>query len=248
MRPSWKLIWEGKREMLRLENVSTQYGGVPVLRKVSMNIEKGELVCLLGSNGAGKTTTLKAILRLISLMEGSVLFEGKSIHQWKTHQIIDAGISVVPEGRRLFPKMTVIENLRLGAFSEEDKSEIQDRLENVFLLFPRLKERLDQLAGTLSGGEQGMAAIGRGMMGKPKILLLDEPSLGLAPVLVEEFFKAIRKINEKGTTILLIEQNAKKALQIASKGYVLQKGEIVVKGSQKELYENDVIKEAYLKR
>jgi len=143
--------------------------------------------------------------------------------------------------------MTVLENLRLGAFSEADEREIQDRLENVFLLFPRLKERLNQLAGTLSGGEQGMAAIGRGMMGKPKILLLDEPSLGLAPVLVEEFFKAIRKINEKGTTILLIEQNAKKALQIASKGYVLQKGEIVVKGSQKDLYENDVIKKAYLR-
>jgi len=143
--------------------------------------------------------------------------------------------------------MTVLENLRLGAFSEADEREIQDRLENVFLLFPRLKERLNQLAGTLSGGEQGMAAIGRGMMGKPKILLLDEPSLGLASVLVEEFFKAIRKINEKGTTILLIEQNAKKALQIASKGYVLQKGEIVVKGSQKDLYENDVIKKAYLR-
>lgn len=233
--------------MLRLENVSTHYSGVLMLRRVSMNVEKGELVCLLGSNGAGKTTTLKAILRLIPLMGGSVLFEEKSIHQLKTHQIIDAGISVVPEGRRLFPKMTVLENLRLGAFSEEDEREIEDRLGNVFLLFPRLKERLDQLAGTLSGGEQGMVAIGRGMMGRPKLLLLDEPSLGLAPVLVEEFFKAIREINEKGTTILLIEQNAKKALQIASKGYVLQKGEIAVKGSRNELYENDVIKKAYLR-
>jgi len=233
--------------MLRLENVSTQYSGVPMLRKVGMEIDKGELVCLLGSNGAGKTTTLKAILRLIPVMEGSILFEGKSIHQWKTYKIIDAGISVVPEGRRLFPKMTVLENLRLGAFSEEDEREIKNRLENVFLLFPHLKERLHQIAGTLSGGEQGMVAIGRGMMGRPKILLLDEPSLGLAPVLVEEFFKAIRKINEKGTTILLIEQNAKKALSIATKGYVLQKGEIVVKGSQKELYENDVIKKAYLR-
>jgi branched-chain amino acid transport system ATP-binding protein len=233
--------------MLRLENISTQYSGVPMLRRVSMNVEKGELACLLGSNGAGKTTTLKAILRLIPLMEGSVLFDGKSIHLWKTHQIIDAGISVVPEGRRLFPKMTVLENLRLGAFSEEDEREMQNRLGNVFLLFPRLKERLDQLAGTLSGGEQGMVAIGRGMMGRPKLLLLDEPSLGLAPVLVEEFFKAIKGINEKGTTILLIEQNAKKALQIASKGYVLQKGEIAVQGSRNELYENDVIKKAYLR-
>lgn len=233
--------------MLRLENVSTQYSGVPMLRKVGMNIEKGELVCLLGSNGAGKTTTLKAVLRLIPIIEGSILFEGKSIHQWKTHKIIGAGVSVVPEGRRLFPKMTVLENLRLGAFSEEVEREIENRLENVFLLFPRLKERLDQLAGTLSGGEQGMVAIGRGMMGRPKILLLDEPSLGLAPVLVEEFFKAIKKINEKGTTILLIEQNAKKALSIASKGYVLQKGEIVVQGNKAQLYENDIIKKAYLR-
>jgi len=180
-------------------------------------------------------------------MEGSILFEGKSIHQWKTHQIIDSGISVVPEGRRLFPKMTVLENLRLGAFSEEDEREIEDRLENVLRLFPHLQERLHQLAGTLSGGEQGMVAIGRGMMGSPKILLLDEPSLGLAPVLVEEFFKAIKRINDKGTTILLIEQNAKKALSIASKGYILQKGEIMVKGSRDELYENDVIKKAYLR-
>jgi branched-chain amino acid transport system ATP-binding protein len=233
--------------MLRLESVSTQYSGVPMLRKVSMDIEKGELVCLLGSNGAGKTTTLKAVLRLIPIMEGSILFEEKTIHRWRTHQIIDAGIRVVPEGRRLFPKMTVLENLRLGAFSEDDEREIGSRLENVFQLFPRLKERLQQMAGTLSGGEQGMAAIGRGMMGRPKILLLDEPSLGLAPVLVEEFFKAIKRINERGTTILLIEQNAKKALSIASKGYVLQKGEIVVKGSRNELYENDVIRKAYLR-
>jgi branched-chain amino acid transport system ATP-binding protein len=218
-----------------------------MLRQVRMEIDEGELVCLLGSNGAGKTTTLKAILRLVSLTEGSIVFDGKPIHQWKTHQIIDAGISVVPEGRRLFPKMTVLENLKLGAFSEEGKGEIKKRLENVYLLFPHLKERLHQIAGTLSGGEQGMVAIGRGMMGRPKILLLDEPSLGLAPVLVEEFFKAIRKINEKGTTILLIEQSAKKALSIASKGYVLQKGEIVVKGTRNELYQNDVIKKAYLR-
>ena len=247
MRPSWKLIWEGKREMLRLKNVSTQYGGVPMLRKVSMNIEKGELVCLLGSNGAGKTTSLKAILRLIPTTEGSVLFEDQPIHQKKTHQIIDLGISVVPEGRRLFPKMTVLENLRLGAFTEGNEAEIKKRLEGIFHLFPKVKERLHQLAGTLSGGEQGMVAIGRGMMARPKILLLDEPSLGLAPILVEDFFKSIRRINEEGTTILLIEQNARKALQIAAHGYVLQKGEIVVKGTQNELYQNDVIKKAYLK-
>jgi len=233
--------------MLQLETVSTQYSGIPVLRKVNMDIEKGGLVCLLGSNGAGKTTTLRAILRLIPITEGSIFFEGQSIHQWRTHQIIEAGISVVPEGRRLFPKMTVLENLRLGAFVTMDEAEISKRLEVVFQLFPRLKERVHQLAGTLSGGEQGMTAIGRGIMGRPKLLLLDEPSLGLAPVLVDELFKAIKRINEEGTTILLIEQNAKKTLSIASKGYVLQKGEIVVKGSRSELYSSDLIKKAYLK-
>jgi branched-chain amino acid transport system ATP-binding protein len=233
--------------MLRLENVSTQYGGVPMLRKVSMDISKGDLCCLLGSNGAGKSTTLKAILRLIPVLEGRVLLENQPIQQLKTHKIIESGISVVPEGRRLFPKMTILENLKLGAYTEADQKEVEGRLETVFQLFPRLKERLYQLAGTLSGGEQGMVAIGRGMMGKPKVLLLDEPSLGLAPVVVEEFFRAIKKINERGVTILLIEQNAQKALSIASKGYVLQKGEIVVHGSKAQLYENDLIKKAYLR-
>lgn len=233
--------------MLKLEGISTQYGGVPMLRKVSMEIEKGELVCLLGSNGAGKTTTMKTILRLVSMVEGSIFFEGRPIHSWKPHQVVGAGISVVPEGRRLFPKMTALENLRLGAFSEKDEGEIQKRLETIYRLFPRLQERLNQVAGTMSGGEQGMVAIGRGMMGKPKILLLDEPSLGLSPILVEEFIKTIKRINEEGTTILLIEQNAKKALSIASKGYVLQKGEIVVRGNRSELFQSDVIQKAYLR-
>lgn len=233
--------------MLKLEGISTQYGGVPMLRKVSMEIEKGELVCLLGSNGAGKSTTMKSILRLIPLVEGTIFFEGQSLQGWKTHQVVGAGINVVPEGRRLFPKMTVLENLKVGAFSEINEQEITNRLDAIFQLFPRLKERLQQLAGTLSGGEQGMVAIGRGMMGKPKILLLDEPSLGLSPILVEEFIKTIRKINEEGTTILLIEQNAKKALSIASKGYVLQKGEIVVKGNRSQLFQSDVIQKAYLR-
>jgi branched-chain amino acid transport system ATP-binding protein len=233
--------------MLKLEGISTQYGGVPMLRKVSMEIEKGELVCLLGSNGAGKTTTMKTILRLVSMVEGSIFFEGRPIHSWKPHQVVGAGISVVPEGRRLFPKMTALENLRLGAFSEKDEGEIRKRLETIYRLFPRLQERLNQVAGTMSGGEQGMVAIGRGMMGKPKILLLDEPSLGLSPILVEEFVKTIKRINEEGNTILLIEQNAKKALSIASKGYVLQKGEIVVRGNRSELFQSDVIQKAYLR-
>lgn len=242
-----KPIWEGKRKMLKLNGISTQYGGVPMLRNVSMEINKGELVCLLGSNGAGKTTTMKSILRLIPLIEGEIFFEEKSIRDWKTYDVVKAGISVVPEGRRLFPKMTVLENLKIGAFSEVREEVISQRLERVFQLFPRLKERLDQIAGTLSGGEQGMVAIGRGMMGNPKILLLDEPSLGLAPVLVEEFIKTIRTINQAGTTILLIEQNAKKALSIATKGYVLQKGQIVMKGNRDELYQSDVIQKAYLR-
>ena len=233
--------------MLRLEGISTEYSGIPMLRRVSMEIEKGELVCLLGSNGAGKTTTMKSILRLIPLAEGDIFFEGQSFRNFKTHDVVKAGISVVPEGRRLFPKMTVLENLRVGAFSENREEVIAQRLDALFHLFPRLKERLHQIAGTLSGGEQGMVAIGRGLMGHPKLLLLDEPSLGLAPVLVEEFIKTIRKINEEGTTILLIEQNAKKALSIATKGYVLQKGEIVVKGNRSDLFQSDVIRNAYLR-
>lgn len=233
--------------MLKLNEISTQYGGVPMLRKVSMEIKKGELVCLLGSNGAGKTTTMKSILRLIPLVAGEIIFEGKPIRTWKTYDVVKAGISVVPEGRRLFPKMTVLENLKVGAFSERREEIISQRLETVFHLFPRLKERLYQIAGTLSGGEQGMVAIGRGMMGNPKILLLDEPSLGLAPVLVEEFIKTIQKINEAGTTILLIEQNAKKALSIATKGYVLQKGEMVMEGDRNELFQSDLIRSAYLR-
>lgn len=218
-----------------------------MLRSLNLKVEKGEVVCLLGPNGAGKTTTVKTILGLVRPVKGTVYFGGELIHQWKTHRIIDAGIAVVPEGRRLFPKMTVLENLKLGALAELDEAEVNLRLNSIFQLFPRLKERLNQLAGTLSGGEQGMAAIGRGMMGRPKILLLDEPSLGLAPILVEDFFKAIKQINAEGTTILLIEQNARKALSIASKGYVLQKGEIILQGNKAELYESDLIRKAYLK-
>jgi branched-chain amino acid transport system ATP-binding protein len=218
-----------------------------MLRKVSMEIGRGDLVCLLGSNGAGKSTTLKAILKLIPLVEGAIFYENEPLHQWKTHRIIEAGIKVVPEGRRLFAKMSVLENLRLGAFHEENEAGMLKRLEGVFELFPRLKERLRQLAGTLSGGEQGMVAIGRGMMGKPKILLLDEPSLGLAPVLVDEFFKAIRQINRAGTTLLLIEQNARKSLSIATHGYVLQKGKIVARGTTTELRGSDIVQKTYLR-
>jgi len=234
--------------MLRLINVSTEYDQVPMLRDVSLSIEKGKLICLLGSNGAGKSTTVKTIIGLVRPTHGEIHFEGKSIDHLKTNQIIELGISVVPEGRRLFPKMTVLENLRLGAFFIKDARDLQDRVERVFQLFPTLKTRIHQTAGTLSGGEQGMVAIGRGMMSRPKILLLDEPSLGLAPRLVEQFFNTIDRINkEENTTVLLIEQNALKALSIAYHGYVLQKGRIIAEGTARDLLATDVIKKAYMK-
>ncbi|MBW2122828.1 MAG: ABC transporter ATP-binding protein, partial [Deltaproteobacteria bacterium] len=224
--------------MLRLVDISTEYDRVPMLRGVNLGIERGKLICLLGSNGAGKSTTVKTILGLVKPTGGEIRFEGRSLTGLKTNRIVELGISVVPEGRRLFPKMTVLENLRLGAFFVKDARSIEERVERVFNLFPALKTRLHQTAGTLSGGEQGMVAIGRGMMSRPKILLLDEPSLGLAPRLVQEYFQTISRINrEEKTTILLIEQNAAKALSIADGGYVLQKGRIVAQGTARQLME-----------
>jgi branched-chain amino acid transport system ATP-binding protein len=232
--------------MLKLENVSAGYGNVSVLRNVSLEIRRGELCCLLGSNGAGKTTTLKSILGLVRIVSGGrILLDGKPIHGLKTHQIVEAGIGVVPEGRRLFPRMTVLENLRMGAYTQRTCDDMDARLESVFQVFPRLKERLNQLAGTMSGGEQSMAAIGRGLMGRPKMLLMDEPSLGLAPKTVDEYFATIRRINEAGITILLIEQNARKALSVATKGYLLQKGQIAAQGTRAELRDSDIVKKAY---
>ncbi|MCG2777650.1 MAG: ABC transporter ATP-binding protein [Desulfobacterales bacterium] len=234
--------------MLRLDKVSTEYDRVPMLRELSLRIEKGKVVCLLGSNGAGKTTTVKTILGLVKPIGGDILFEDRSIRGLKTDQIVERGISVVPEGRRLFPKMTVHENLMIGAASVNDKVELRKRLEGVFFLFPAIRDRMGQAAGTLSGGEQGMVAIGRGIMSNPKILLLDEPSLGLSPKLVDEFFQTIARINKKqGTTVLLIEQHATKALSIADNGYILQKGRIIAEGTCGDLMEMDVVKNAYLK-
>jgi branched-chain amino acid transport system ATP-binding protein len=233
--------------MLKLINISTEYDGVPMLRDINLHIEESSLTCLLGSNGSGKTTLVKAILGLVKPATGKILFEGIPINCVKTNRIVKMGVSVVPEGRRLFPKMTVLENMTMGCFHSKDKKVVQEGLKKVFCLFPQLEEKINQIAGTLSGGEQSMVSIGRAIMGEPKILLLDEPSLGLSPKLVEEFFDTIQRINRKeGITILLIEQNALKALSISDRGYVLQKGRILAGGDRKELLNSDVVKKAYL--
>lgn len=235
--------------MLHLDQVTSCYEeGVDVLRDISLVVNPNVITCILGSNGAGKTTLIRTIVNLLKPRRGKISFDGNRIDQLKTYEIIRLGVSVVPEGRRLFPKLTVRDNLRIGTFSESDAEVILERMEELFGLFPILKERMDQLAGTLSGGEQGMLAIARALIAKPKLLLLDEPSLGLAPILVREFFRVIKQINEKGVTILLVEQNARKALSIAPRGYVLQKGEIVAGGRSEELRNSDILRQAYLSR
>jgi branched-chain amino acid transport system ATP-binding protein len=235
--------------MLRLEGITTQYEDqVIVLREVSLNAEKGKITCILGSNGAGKTTLLKTIVKLVKPAAGKIYYEEKRIDTLRTHQIIQMGIAVVPEGRRLFPEFTVFENLRIGAFANNDLGAVRERMEELFQIFPILRERIEQLAGTLSGGEQGMLSMARALMAKPKVLLLDEPSLGLAPLRVKELFQVIRQINENGgVTVLLIEQNARKAIAVASRGFVLQKGAIVASGSREELRDSAILKSAYLR-
>src|SRR5512139_371567 len=228
--------------MLRLEGVTAGYDEhVNVLHDVSLSAEKGRITCLLGSNGAGKTTVLRTIVNLIRPRGGQIFFQDRRIDRFRTHQIIKLGMNVVPEGRRLFPEFTVYDNLRIGAFFENDLSSVQRKMEGAFAIFPILRERLHQLAGTLSGGEQGMLSIARALMAAPQVLLLDEPSLGLAPILVKDLFKVIQKINEEGVTILLIEQNARKALSVAVKGYVLQKGKIVAEGTSEALAGSEIL-------
>jgi len=232
--------------LLELSGVDALYGRVRALRGVTISVDQGEVVALIGSNGAGKTTTLRTISGLMHPPSGSITFNGTDISRMPAHDIVGLGICQSPEGRRLFARMQVIDNLRMGAFLRKDAAGIQKDMDRVFELFPRLKERTTQLAGTLSGGEQQMLAIGRALMSKPKLLMLDEPSLGLAPILVETIFQIVREINGQGIPILLVEQNAHKALEVAHRAYVLETGSIVKTGSGKELLDSPDVQRAYL--
>lgn len=232
--------------MLKIDNLDVYYGNIHALKGVHLQVEEGEIVTLIGANGAGKTTLLKTISGLLKPKNGEIQYNGENIALKKPQYIAKSGIVHVPEGRRVFPNMTVQENLELGAYLRKDKKEIEKDLQHVYELFPRLYERKKQQAGTLSGGEQQMLAIGRGLLAKPKLLLLDEPSMGLAPLLVKTIFKVIEDINNEGTTILLVEQNAHMALTIANRAYVIETGKVVLSGSAQELRESDQVREAYL--
>lgn len=231
--------------MLKVENLKVNYGGVEALKGINFEVKSGNIVSLIGANGAGKSTTLKSIVGLVKAKEGNIKFNDKSLLSVDTKNIVKNGITLVPEGRRVFSNLTVLENLKIGAFTRNDK-EIERDIEWIFSLFPRLKERTWQLAGTLSGGEQQMLAVGRALMSRPKLLMMDEPSLGLAPIIVQEIFNIIKEIKKQGVTILLIEQNANAALKISDYGYVLETGRIIIEGTGKELLENNQVREAYL--
>jgi branched-chain amino acid transport system ATP-binding protein len=232
--------------MLELQNVSSGYGAIEALKGVNLHVDKGEIVTLIGANGAGKTTTLRTITGLVSPKSGEIFFEGKRLNETPTHQLVARGICMVPEGRAVFANLTVLENLEMGAYLQKDKNKKKSALNRVYALFPRLNERRKQSAGTLSGGEQQMLAIGRALMATPRLLLLDEPSLGLAPLLVHTIFEAIDEINKEGTTILLVEQNANAALRHSHRGYVLETGSIVMEGRSDQLAADQRVKEAYL--
>jgi branched-chain amino acid transport system ATP-binding protein len=235
----------GAEPMLRVENAHTYYGQIHALQGISLDVNKGEVVTLIGANGAGKTTTLKTISGLLHPRKGKVWFEGEDISKVAAHKLVERGIGHAPEGRRIFSRLTVLENLQMGAFSRV-KANIAPDIDRVFTLFPRLRERTGQLGGTLSGGEQQMLAIGRALMSEPRMLLLDEPSLGLAPILIAQVFETIKEINAQGTTVLLVEQNALQALSIAHRGYVLQTGNVVLSGTGEELRQNETVRKAYL--
>jgi len=232
--------------MLEVKDIHTYYGNIHALKGISLTVEKGEIVTLIGANGAGKTTTLRTISGLIKPHQGCVIMDGEDISQYHAHELVYKGIAMVPEGRGIFAKLTVSENLDMGAYSRTDKAGIQQDFERVYILFPRLKERRSQVAGTLSGGEQQMLATARALMAHPRLILMDEPSMGLAPVLVESIFDTIVQINKEGTTVLLVEQNAMMALSVASRGYVLQTGEIVLADCSENLSKNEMVQKSYL--
>ena len=232
--------------MLEVNDIHTYYGNIHALKGISLTVEKGEIVTLIGSNGAGKTTTLRSICGLQKPRQGNVLLEGEDLGPFKAHEIVAKGVAMVPEGRGIFARLSVAENLDLGAYIRRDRAAIQKDLERVFTIFPRLKERQHQLAGTLSGGEQQMLATGRALMTRPRLLLMDEPSMGLAPVLVEAIFDVIKAINQEGTTILLVEQNALMALSIAHRGYVIQTAQIVLQDTAANLKKNEMVRKSYL--
>lgn len=232
--------------MLEVQDIHTYYGNIHAIKGISLTVEQGEIVTLIGGNGAGKTTTLRTISGLHKPRQGSVILEGEDLVHFKAHEIVNKRVAMVPEGRGIFARLSVAENLDLGAYSRNDQKEIAEDLERVFSIFPRLKERRKQVAGTLSGGEQQMLAIGRALMAHPRLILMDEPSMGLAPILVEGIFDTIQAINREGTTVLLVEQNALMALSIAHRGYVLQTGQIVLQDSAANLQKNEMVQKAYL--
>ena len=236
----------GRASILELEGVETYYGTIQALRGISLVVEEGEIVTLIGANGAGKTTTLRSINGLNRPRRGVIRFQGEDITSLPAHHVVKKGISQSPEGRKLFPRMSVVENLELGAFARTDRAELKDDMERVFTLFPRLAERRNQKAGTMSGGEQQMCAIGRALMARPKLLMLDEPSMGLAPIFVDRIFETVVEVNRQGTPILLVEQNALMALDVARRGYVMETGRIVLEGPASELKTNDQVRKTYL--
>ena len=232
--------------MLEVNDIKVYYGMIQAIKGVSFHVDEGEVIALIGANGAGKTTTLQTLTGILSPKSGSIVFEGKDLTRTPAHKIVEMGMAHVPEGRRVFAQLSVLQNLMMGAYTRKDKEEIAQTLETVFDRFPRLKERQNQTAGTLSGGEQQMLAMGRALMSKPRIILMDEPSMGLSPLLVQEIFSIIKEVNAQGITVLLVEQNAKMALKVANRAYVLETGKIKLSGDAQELLHNDEVRKAYL--